>query len=178
MNSVNYIVSVAQELLRKHQTRDPYELCDHINIRVWRRDLGRNLKAFYFTQSRVRHIAINSRIESHTMQSVLIAHEIGHDQLHRNIAGSDTFNEYLMFNNNSPLEYEANLFAAELLISDKDFFTQYGCDKTIYDMAKELHVPAELLSFKFRLLEKKGHNVKIPLATNGDFLRQMTGEFS
>lgn len=51
----------------------------------------------------------------------LLAHELGHGMLHRQIAMMSGFQELevLMKRADRPMEYEANLFAAELLLEDK-----------------------------------------------------------
>jgi len=70
-------------------------------------------------------------------------------------------------------EYEANLFAAELLIDDKELLKLLnGSDKSFFGVAKELYVPAELLDFKFRILKNKGYHLEAPYISRPDFLKE------
>ena len=50
------------------------------------------------------------------IQRVILAHEIAHSVLHTNITAA--FHEFTLFDDTDRQEYEANLFAAELLLSD------------------------------------------------------------
>ena len=45
-------------------------------------------------------------------------------------------------------------------------------DVTFFGAAKMLHVPPELLDFKFRVLKHQGYAVIPPMLAKGDFLRR------
>ena len=64
------------------------------------------------------------------MKKLVLLHEIGHDQLHRDRANDcGGFCEYDIFDmRNRAMEYEANLFAAEFLISDEDLYECINCE--------------------------------------------------
>ena len=115
MTNVNYISNKVSYLVKKYGTRNPFKLCKELNIRISYKDLGYSIKAFYFYQSRIKNIVINSRIAK-TVQNLLCAHELGHAILHENLATMRGFSELTLFDSVIPTEYEANLFAAELLI--------------------------------------------------------------
>ena len=71
-----------------------------------------------------------------------------------------------------PAEYEANLFAAELLIDDRQLLELLNDgDKSFFGVARELYVPAELLDFKFRVLKQKGYRIEAPYIASADFLK-------
>jgi Zn-dependent peptidase ImmA (M78 family) len=102
----------------------------------------------------------------------LAAHELGHDRLHKEIALLKGFQEVELFDMASPVEYEANLFAAEFLIDDQELLELLNDDsKSFFGVARELSVPAALLDFKFRLLKHKGYRIEAPYIANGDFLK-------
>jgi len=103
----------------------------------------------------------------------LVAHELGHDRLHKEIALLKGFQEIELFDMAQPLEYEANLFAAELLIGDDELLKLLNDkDRTFFDVARELYVPADLLDFKFRVMKHKGYRVQAPITARGDFLKE------
>ena len=170
MSSMSYIAGVVEKLSRKYGTRDPYELCDALGVRIRIKDLG-SIKAYYFCQSRIRNIVLNSRV-AEIIRRILVAHELGHDRLHKVIAMQKGFQEVELFDMAQPAEYEANLFAAELLIDDAKLLDLLNDrDKSFFSVAAELYIPAALLDFKFRVLKNKGYRIEAPYIANGDFLK-------
>ena len=171
MSSINYISRTVDKLSKKYKTRDPYELCYALGVRVRLKDLGTGIKAYYFYQSRIRSIVLNLRV-SEPIRRILTAHELGHDRLHKEIAMLKGFHEMELFDMARPAEYEANVFAAELLIDDNELLGLLNDDnKSFFDVASELYVPAALLDFKFRVLKHKGYRIEAPYIANGDFLK-------
>ena len=169
--SIDYITDIAKQLMKKHATRDPYELCDALGIRIRLKELGTDIKAYYFYHSRIRNIVLNSRV-SETIRRILVAHELGHDRLHKEIAMLKGFQELELFDMAIPVEYEANIFAAEIIVSDNELLALLNDeDKSFFDVAKELYIPAPLLDFKFRILKNKGYRIEAPYITSGNFLK-------
>lgn len=160
-----------EELIRKHETRNPFILCDNLNIRIRYKDLGTAIKAFYFYQSRIKNIVLNNR-SSKMVQKILCAHELGHALLHGELAAMRGFHELELFDTTSRTEYEANMFAAELLIDDNELLKLLNdSEKSFFGVAKELYVPAELLDFKFRILKSKGYHIEAPYIAQSNFLK-------
>lgn len=84
------------------------------------------------------------------------------------------FHEVAMFDESSMMEKEANLFAAEFLMNDKDVLRALNRDTTFFSAASMLRVPAELLDFKFRVMKWKGYKlVEPPINASSNFLRDM-----
>lgn len=172
MSTIAYIHDKTEKIVRKAASRDPFEICRSMQIRVHYKDLGTVLKAYYFYQSRIRNIVINSR-SGMTVRRILCAHELGHAVLHGELAAMRGFQELELFDRSAPAEYEANLFAAEPLISDEELLPLLNDrDKSFFSIAKELYVPAELLDFKFRLLKTRGLRMESPLTSPADFLKK------
>ena len=172
MLSIDYIARMAYKLSHKYKTRNPYEICDALGVRIRMKDLGTDIKAYYFYQSRIRNIVVNNRV-SETVRRILIAHELGHDRLHKEIAMLKGFQEIELFDMTLPAEYEANLFAAELLIDDGELLELLNDDgQSFFSVANELSIPAALLDFKFRVLKHKGYRIEAPYIANGDFLKK------
>ena len=139
-------------------------------IRVRYKDLSQDIKAYYFYQSRIRNIVINTRI-SETVRRILAAHELGHDRLHKEIAMLKGFHEIELFDMAQQTEFEANIFAAELLIDDAELLELLNEEiKSFFCVARELYIPAPLRDFKFRVLKHKGYRIEIPYIANGGFL--------
>ena len=171
MSKIKYICETTDKIIAKSGTRNPFEICRDLNIRVYYKDLGTSLKAYYFYQSRIKNIVINSR-SGVFMRPVLCAHELGHAVLHGSCAAMQSFKELELFDTVGPAEYEANLFAAELIIPDDELFSLISDrDKSFFFIAKELCVPTELLDFKFRILKKKGYKLDSPCVSRSTFLK-------
>lgn len=54
------------------------------------------------------------------------------------------------------MEYEANVFAAEFMLSDDTVLEALEMQMDFYQTAKCLYVPPELLDFKLRILQCQG----------------------
>ena len=154
MNKTSNIIRAVEELERKFGTRDPYVLCDCLGIRIRRMDLKKKLKGFFFYQSRIPNIVIDSNVNE-VLERILIAHELGHAVLHKEIAMMIGFQEMEVFDSTSITENEANLFSAELLLTDKEVLEQLE-ERSFFQAAQALYVPAALLDYKFRAMCEKG----------------------
>ncbi|MBE6549018.1 MAG: ImmA/IrrE family metallo-endopeptidase [Ruminococcaceae bacterium] len=171
MNTVEYVSKTVNTLTKKHGSHDPFELCDALGIRVRYMQL-KKVKGFYFYQSRIRTIVLNAELEEET-QRILCAHELGHACLHSDmLINMRTLHGYEPHNAKNASEYEANVFAAELLISDesiKELLENEG--ESFYFLAKQLSVPAEFIDFKLRVMKTKGYAIDVPYLAQSDFLK-------
>lgn len=154
MFSTGYIIRAVEELAQKYGTRDPYELCDRLGIRIRRKDLKKKLKGFFFYQSRIPNIVIDSNVNE-VLERILIAHELGHAVLHKEIAMMVGFQEMEVLDSTAGTENEANLFSAELLLDDDEVLEKLK-ERSFFQAAQALYVPAALLDYKFRAMCEKG----------------------
>ncbi|WP_244971234.1 ImmA/IrrE family metallo-endopeptidase [Vallitalea guaymasensis] len=141
----NYIVRDVNKLIMKYKTRDPFEIADDLNITVEYHDLG-NLKWFYFYQSRFRYIVINENIEDR-LKPIICAHELGHNRLHQNFAKSKALQEFSFFDMSSKPEKEANLFMAELLVTDDSMMELIKLGYCYEFIANKIGVPKASCGF-------------------------------
>lgn len=174
--SVEYISREVQRLKHRYHETDPFELCAAMNIIVMRIPMGTYegaCKGFFLAQSREKAIAINSDLPE-PLQRIIVTHELGHAVLHRKAQGVNAFHDFGLFDTTSTMEYEANVFAAEFLMSDEDVLEKLNDDLSFFGAASMLRVPPELLDFKFRVLKRKGYKViDPPLQANSCFLKGM-----
>jgi len=170
--SFDYIANVVDNLTNKFDTRDPFEICDGLGIKIRYKDLGAKIKAYYCYASRIPSIVINNRASERFLR-ILVAHELGHDRLHRELARQQVLYERDMFNRASAIEFQANVFAAELFFEDDEIIEQFKDeDKTFFSTAQEFNMPPELLDFKFRAMRHRGYDIDSPILARGDFLRK------
>ena len=169
------ICEAVERLKRKYGENDPFRLCRDMGIVILYQSLGTApdaIKGFYLECKRIKTITINSDLPL-VIQKIIVAHELGHAQLHR-AEGLCAFHEVAMFDESSMMEKEANLFAAEFLMDDKDVLRALNRDTTFFSAAAMLRVPAELLDFKFRVMKWKGYKlIEPPINASGTFLRDM-----
>jgi Zn-dependent peptidase ImmA (M78 family) len=166
----SYIAGVVEKLVRHHGTRNPFELCDALDLRVKYMDLGK-LLGYYACIDRIHTIVLNHRA-SERMQRAAVAHELGHQQLHRKIAALHGLEVLGPFSLRSPTENEANYFGAELLITDDELLDLLSCDdRTFLSIANEIYVPEKLLPYKLDMLKHKGYDIQAQYEINSDFLK-------
>ena len=165
-----------QELRRRYGRTDPVRLCEAMGILLLYAPMGTGrdaCKGFYLTQSRKRAVTVNSDLPE-PLQRVILAHELGHAMLHRREAGVHGFRELRLFDETDRLEYEANLFAAELLLEDGEVLSLMEGEMSFFGTAAALEVPPELLDYKFRALLRRGCQIgSPPLGARSDFLRRI-----
>jgi Zn-dependent peptidase ImmA (M78 family) len=110
----------ADELARRFQTRNPFEIIQGLNVILLFVPLI-DTKAFYQYFQRNNIIYIDENL-SRKEQIFECAHEMGHMFLHKN-ANTIFMDSRTMLNTNR-YEKEADTFAIDLLISD-DILTEY-----------------------------------------------------
>ena len=108
------IKKIANSLVRKYGTRNPFEIIKHLNVIVVFYPLE-GVRGFYQYFQRNNIIYIDERLPENEKQFVC-AHELGHMFLHKQ--ANALFMDSRTFLNTSKFELEANRFAVDLLISD------------------------------------------------------------
>lgn len=76
-----HIIEAVEKLVKKYDTKDPYELCRALGIKIHFYNMEKKLKGFFFYQSRQKNIVIDSNVNE-VLERILIAHELGHAVLH------------------------------------------------------------------------------------------------
>lgn len=174
--TMDWISCEVERLQRKYKETDPFKLCAAMGIIVDYHPMGNYdgaCKGFFLSQSRKRLIMVNSDLPRQ-FQRIIGAHELGHAALHSRTAGVSTFHDFALFDATSTLEYEANLFAADFLMSDEEVLERLNEDISFFGAASMLGVPPELLDFKFRVMKRKGYKlVDPPILAQSSFLKNV-----
>ena len=105
--------------MKKYKTRDPFAIADALGIKVLFCDGFGPLKGMYRVVKRNRFIFINKDLDER-MQRIVCAHELGHDQMHRNLAKGGALHEFTLYDMTTKPEYEANVVAADILLDDEE----------------------------------------------------------
>ncbi|MCL1822700.1 MAG: ImmA/IrrE family metallo-endopeptidase [Oscillospiraceae bacterium] len=167
---MEYIHREAAKLVCKCRTRNPFKIAKIIGVHViWRDDFVK-LKGLYKVIERNRFIFINSRLDEYE-QKLICAHELGHDALHRTLATYGILQDMMHCDMKSRPEYEANVFAADILLDDKEIFDLARDGYTEQQIASELCVDVNLLIIKMNEMNKRsGYGFKLSSAPRGGFL--------
>lgn len=153
----DFIKNTAESLIKKYDTRDPFELCKAVGVYVVFADLG-SLKGMYKYLKKNRFAVINENLDPETKRLVC-AHELGHDQLHQEIAKHICLQEFALYDMKNRPEYEANLFAAEILLPDDQILAHAYKGYDIEQIAKELSININLVALKVSSMKLNGHNL-------------------
>ena len=173
--SYSEITKAVEKLKKRYDEDDPYALCRAMGIELIYGNFGTDenaIKGFFLECKRIKTITVNSDLPE-IIQRLIIFHEIGHAVLHKTKA-VHAFHEVALYDSNSIMEKEANLFAAEFMLNDNDVLEALNDEGAFFSAAATLNVPPELLDFKFRVLKWKGYKItEPPIESRSDFLRDL-----
>ena len=172
MNSQG-VYTLANALVRQYQTSDPLFIAEATGIIV--RDVPelKGLLGMYSYKWKKRMILMNPNINK-VLYRMVLGHEIGHDQLHRTLAGGEGLREFELFDMNDMVEYEANAFNAHLLIDEDEMDALFRDGYDLAAAAKMLKVNINLLLIKIQEMNKLGMSLKLPYSPDARFFRYTT----
>jgi len=169
--------SEAAKAVQEYGTRNPFELLESIGAIIWiTYDFEPDgLKGFATIMNDISYAGINGNLPE---QDMLIAagHEAAHLILHKNeILNSPAYSikDFNLYDNSGKLEFEANSFLADFLVSDEqvmDVIT--NPDRDYFSAAKELCIPPDLLAFKLYSMIRRGFNLINPAVVQSRFLKK------
>ena len=162
------IVELAKEIVERYGGADIFETAENAGVKVWFRKLG-SLKGFYLRENNIRYIVVNEELDE-ILKSVVCAHELGHDLLHKDLSDGK-IRETTLFLENSKTEREANLFAASVLISDDEILSELENENSLEALSAKLGFPREIVAYKLEALNIEGCKFNIPDIKN-DFLKE------
>ncbi|MFG3612420.1 ImmA/IrrE family metallo-endopeptidase [Rummeliibacillus stabekisii] len=140
---MGWIKDVVEKYIKKYKTNCPFELAKLLNIQVIFWELPDEVDGMYYYTKRNKFIFINNKLAEYK-QRFVCAHELGHSDMHTKI--STPFMRSSTWFSVDKIEIEANIFAAELLISDESL---RECENLTTEQIAALHkVPTELVELK------------------------------
>jgi Zn-dependent peptidase ImmA (M78 family) len=164
------IARCSNRLIKKFNTRDPFTIAKGLGVEILVCDGLKNLKGMYRIIKRNRFIFLNSK-NSPEMNRIVCAHELGHDRLHREFAKDAPFQEFMLYNMASRHEYEANIFAANLLLGDDEVLEYIKNGFDTLQIASATETDINLVALKVDYLIRNGHNL-IKQEHNSKFLKK------
>ncbi len=170
----NRLFTVPDSLVREYSTRDPFLIARQKGYSVRYLDLKKQ-KGFCTNIYNNFFIFINQNL-SDQMKRMTCAHELAHIILHARQLGRDKngkfsrFVEMELFDITDRMEYEANLFAANLLIDEDDLMRMLKEGQDIVSIASTMDVNVNMLAIKLAELGKRGLPIDLPLTPDRKFL--------
>ena len=155
-----------EKLCKKYKTRDPFELLNGMNVIVTESFAFSNLKGFCFLNCRTTYVVINGNLTD-SEKRIVAAHELGHIVLHKDHLKLAPMKDSILYDMTGKLEYQANSFAADLLISDAEIRSLLKEEEMDYfEACHRLDTAPDLISFKLFNLNKRNTSYNLPLPTN------------
>lgn len=166
LSCFNEAVAKADELIALYGRCSPKRLARELDIEVLERDFSKQKGAYKLILK--NPFIFIKRDLCDSMKKIVLMHEIGHDRLHRDKADDcGGFAEYDIFDMcDHAMEYEANLFAAQFLISDEELYDCINCGYDIDKTAAALCTDRNLVALKVDILKKQGVKLRSQLHNN------------
>ena len=150
------IIKKARKYVHTYGTRDPERLASDLGVRIHDADFA-NLKGVYKVILRNPFIFIKKDLDP-VMRKIVLLHELGHHALHRREA--QIFQEFSLFTDMAVnrMEYEANLFAAEISLPDDEILEYIYQGNSAEFVASAMESDINLVALKVDALNRSGHN--------------------
>jgi Zn-dependent peptidase ImmA (M78 family) len=161
------VISAADELRAENYQIVPpidvYEIARNNGLEVIEKvfpDDQADISGFVTAQDGIGKLYVNM-LDNPTRRRFTVAHELGHWQLHReelrsNPQRSILFRIAIGRLNKDPIERDANIFAANLLVP-LDLLGKYKKDNSNEQLAAKFGVSTEVIGYRLSLLEKTGN---------------------
>lgn len=140
-----WIKEIVEDLIKKYNTSDPFEIAKAKNIYVFEMDLHEEISGFYKYIRRNKFIYLNLNLNKED-KIFTLSHELGHSELHNGI-NAPFLKRKTLFSVDK-IENEANRFAVELLLSDKVITEHKDSGMTLNEVASLYCVPEEVTHLK------------------------------
>ncbi len=162
----------AEGLVNRFGSRDPETIAGELGIWIREEPAFRDLLGMYTVRWRHRMIFLNPSMTV-PLRQMVIGHELGHDALHRDFARNRALQEFTLFNMKDTTEYEANAFAAHILLDNETVYRTALQGHDIVQMAGLLNTDINLLLIKLQEMNRLGYDFRMPMTPDGSFFRKI-----
>lgn len=168
--------SLAGKMVRRFKTNDPFEIARALGITVLVRSDFKRQKGAFSVVANNSFIFINGNLSDY-MQRLVCAHELGHALLHRKLGTvSAGLMEFEIFDIQNDTEYEANVFAACLLIDEGEMLEMAHEGRDVVYIAKQLNLNVNIVLVKINEMIKRGYDLRTPYVPSRKFLGSINDE--
>lgn len=167
------IYKQADDLVRQCGTRNVEHIIRELGIWVYYEDSFKDLLGMYTFRWNHRLIFLNPRIEG-ALKQMVMAHELGHDQRHRNLAkAGQPLKEFNLFMMKDATEYEANAFASHILLPNDDVYSLAKEGHDVFTISQIMGADVNLMLIKMQEMNKLGYDFNISMQHDSRFFRRM-----
>lgn len=172
MVNSQHIYKKAKKVMKNVYSRQPILLANELGITIVHSpNLGNtNVKGFFTIIRKIPTIIISDSLDE-VMERVVIAHEIGHSVLHRKLGKQQGLQEFELFSLKNEIEYEANVFAAHVLIDEDELLEYLHMNYTIEAIAKITETHESIVLIKIKEMIALGHDLQLCMDLKKHFLR-------
>lgn len=165
------IFNRAQDTIRRCGTRNVDELAEALGVTVYDGQPFTDLLGMYICRWRRRFVFLGENLDEY-LRRIVLAHELGHDAFHQKLAaGTNGLQEFSLFDIRTITEYEANAFAAHLLLDSDEVYELAREGKDLQQMSQIMNTRMNLLLIKMQEMNRLGYDFKLPGPANGSFLK-------
>lgn len=162
----------AKEIREECGEKNPIDLAEDLGIYIYQRDDFKKLLGMYALVLDRRCIFVKRDLDEYT-KNLVVAHEIGHDQFHRDLARENGLRSFILFNMRDRAEYEANVFASHLLISDREIVEMIEEGFDLVQMSQKMGVDINLCLIKVNELIRMGYDFNPQSKPDASFMRRL-----
>lgn len=152
-------VEQADAIVAECRSRDPERIASLLGVQIMERDFKKQL-GVYKPVLGIPFIFIKADLPP-LMRRIVLLHELGHHLLHHSEAEEgEVFSELRLFSlKNDRMEYEANIFAAQVSIPDDEFLELIELGYDISQVAAAMGTDENLVALKVELMKDKGYTL-------------------
>ena len=158
--SQEYIRKKAREIFCQYATNDPVQIAHDLDIGIKYADIGA-LKGLYTIVLDKPFIVVNQNL-SEAEQQIVLAHELGHHLLHQHFVQADGLRETVLYDMSSKPEYEANVFASQILLPDDEILDHIYNGYDAEQISRIMNTDINLVALKCAQLNQSGHKFNTP----------------
>ena len=160
----------AEDTVQRCGTRKPDEIARTLGVTVYDDQPFEDLLGMYICRWKHRVVFLSGSLDEY-LRDIVLAHELGHDAFHRKLAGGNGLQEFSLFDMRTITEYEANAFAAHLLLDGDEVLSLAREGLDIQQMAQTMNTRMNLLLIKMQEMNRLGSDFRLPSPANGSFLK-------
>ncbi|MDO5048010.1 MAG: ImmA/IrrE family metallo-endopeptidase [Anaerococcus sp.] len=172
--SYDQIYRDAKDIIKTYKSRDPREILEQMGVHLIAFKSDTKLLGMYKVIRGISFIFYNPFVDERIINMVF-AHELGHHIFHKDEA-SDSMIEYELFDINSEMELQANIFAAHLLLDENRLIEDVKEGYTYNQLASMYDVNVNLMIFKLNEMHRMGMPIRKENPSKVDFFRQINGK--
>lgn len=169
--SYDNIYKKARELIEEYKSRDPRDILERRGVHLIAFKTNTHLLGMYKIIKGVSFVFYNPFVDER-IQNMVFAHELGHHIFHEDAASNELI-EYELFDINSEMELEANIFAAHLLLDEKSLIEDVKEGYTYNQLASMYDVNVNLMIFKLNEMHRMGMPIRKEAPSKSTFFRDI-----